>query len=84
MQPATTAKMTMRRSLNVLEVSGGPKPAADVGQAGKIQCGIFGRRGIARCQTRQFDGAMAFDLAQSGGIPLTQNERIITHLGATS
>lgn len=59
-------------------------PAADDGQAGKIQCGIFALASIVQCQTRQFDGIMAFDMAQSGGIPLTQNERIITHLGATS
>jgi len=83
MQPATTAKMTMRRSLNMLEGIRGPRLMM-IRRAGKIQCGIFGLGSIVQCQTRQFDGVMAFDMAQSGSIPLTQNERIITHLGATS
>ncbi len=49
---------------------------ADDGQAGKIQCGIFCWWGIAQYQTRQRDGALAFDATQNGGNALTHNERI--------
>ncbi|MGK5051257.1 hypothetical protein [Janthinobacterium sp. RB2P8] len=78
----------MRRSLIFLKVSGKTEPEADDGQAGKIQCGIFCWWGIAQYQTRQSDGALAFDTTQNGGNALTHNERIndriVTHMGATS
>ena len=64
MQPATTAKMTMRRSLSCLLQGIWVCGSIIFWPAGKIQCGIFGGWGFAEDQTCLFGARTAFDATQ--------------------